>query len=421
VRLNKKSIDAIRSPSRDQIFWDDTLKGFGLRLNPGGKRTFLIQYRNAQGRSRRVTIGPYGRLTPEEARTKARRLLSAVQLGDDQRRIDDRRAITVTQLCEQYFEKARTGLVLGRGGKKKKISTLETDEGRARRHVLPLLGNRLVRAVTPNDIREFIEGVTVGKTAGIFKTEKLRGKAVVRGGEGAARRATAMLSGIFSYAVRVGYCQSNPCHGVERTSDQRKSIRITAEEYGELGRAIADAEVEGAPWQFFDAARLIALTGLRRNEAVRLRVNEIDFAHRCIRLSDSKTGASVRPLGKPALQLLRRLARPGQALVFPGLKDATQPYGAFAKTWKRYIGDGLTPHALRHGFASAAFELGLTETIVAHLLGHSAARTTTQGYIRAPEAMVLEAADQVTGYIANAMAGETAAMLKLSDKKRGTA
>src|SRR5262249_7548376 len=227
LRLNKKSIDAIRWPNRDQIFWDDTLKGFVLRVNPGGERTFLIQYRNAQGRSRRISIGSYGKLTPEEAHKRARRLLSAVELGDDpsERRIEDKRAITVAQLCKEYFEKANIGLVLGRGGKKKKQTTLETDAGRAKRHVLPLLGNKLVRDVTPNDIRQFIEAVTLGRTAGIFKTEKLRGKAIVKGGEGAARRATAMLSSIFSYAVRIGYCHSNPCRGVERTSDKRNSIR----------------------------------------------------------------------------------------------------------------------------------------------------------------------------------------------------
>src|SRR4029079_2119338 len=131
---------------------DDTLKGFGLRVNPGGKRTFLIQYRNAQGRSRRVSIGSYGKLTPDEARKRARRLLSAVELGEDpsEKRIEDKRAITVAQLCKEYFDKASIGLVLGRGGKRKKQSTLETDAGRVKRHVIPLLGNKLVRNVTPN-------------------------------------------------------------------------------------------------------------------------------------------------------------------------------------------------------------------------------------------------------------------------------
>jgi hypothetical protein len=72
MKLTKKAIDAIKPAPHDQVHWDDELRGFGLRTKRSGLKSFLIQYRNRQGRSRRLTVGNYGRLTPDEARREAR-------------------------------------------------------------------------------------------------------------------------------------------------------------------------------------------------------------------------------------------------------------------------------------------------------------------------------------------------------------
>jgi hypothetical protein len=61
------AIDAITATGKDVILFDDELPGFALRVKPNGARSFLIQYRQG-GRTRRLTLGRYGRLTPEEAR-----------------------------------------------------------------------------------------------------------------------------------------------------------------------------------------------------------------------------------------------------------------------------------------------------------------------------------------------------------------
>lgn len=134
MKLTKKSVDAIKPIPKDQVHWDDELRGFGLRTKPSALKSFLIQYRNRQGRSRRLTIGNYGRLTPEEARREARRLLSDVERGFDpmDQRLQERNVTTVADLANEYLSKAEAELIIGRQGLPKKASTLECDRGQSR-------------------------------------------------------------------------------------------------------------------------------------------------------------------------------------------------------------------------------------------------------------------------------------------------
>src|SRR5262245_57215644 len=231
MKLTKKSIDAIKSDATDRIYWDAELRGFGLRVKQSGLKSFLIQFRNRQGRSRRLTVGNYGRLTPEEARKEARRLLGEVERGIDpvEQRVEERNIITLGNLCNEYLAKAEAGLIIGRKGLPKKASTLEIDRGRIARHIIPLLGKRPLKHLTSADIKRFLEAGMSGKTATIVKT-KPRGLARVTGGPTAAVRAVGLLGGMLSYAKEVGYIEHNPAHGVRKPADKRRSFRLALEE-----------------------------------------------------------------------------------------------------------------------------------------------------------------------------------------------
>jgi integrase len=158
------------------------------------------------------------------------------------------------------------------------------------------------------------------------------------------------------------------------------------------------------------AARLMALTGARVSEVVKLKRSECDVRGSCLRLADSKTGESVRPLGKPALTVLQAaLARSNGPFVFPSILRNTGHFGAIKSAWVRVrkaepaIGS-LTRHGLRHAFASVADDLGYTEATIGAMIGHSGSGTT-RGYIHKLDPALIAAADRVAGRIADLMAG----------------
>src|SRR6478609_7345456 len=288
MKLTKRSIDAIKRDEADVVYWDPELRGFGLRVKPSGAKSFLIQFRNRQGRSRRLTVGQCGRMTPDEARREARRLLSDVERGLDpvEQRFLERNAITVGDLCREYLAKAEAGLIIGRKGLPKKASTLEIDRGRIARHILPLLGKRPLKDLTSADIRRFLDAVMSGKTAATVPT-KPRGVAHVTGGPTAAVRSVGLLGGMLTYAKEAGYIESNPAHGIRKPADKRRSFRLAPEGYRTLGSHLEAAERRGEHWQAISAIRLIGLTGCRRSEILNLKWSEVDFKGSCLRLGDT--------------------------------------------------------------------------------------------------------------------------------------
>src|SRR5882762_6556862 len=189
VKITKRVVEAADARGKDYLIWDDELPGFGLRVFSSGKRSYVIQYRT-RGRSRRYTIGLHGAWAPETARREARVQLGRVAGGDDpvEDRQLDHKAITVKELCTRYLADLQAGLILGKGGRPKKPSTITTDTGRIERHIIPLLGTRRVKDLTKTDINKVLKDIMAGKTRVSVKTKKLRGKAIVRGGAGTATR-----------------------------------------------------------------------------------------------------------------------------------------------------------------------------------------------------------------------------------------
>ena len=414
ARLTKRTVDSAKIAEKEYFLWDDDMPGFGLRVLASGRKSYVIQYKigGRRGETRRKSLGLHGVLTAEEARSEAKKWLADRAKGKDPiaEHTANRKAETVEQLCRVYIAAAEQGLILGKKNRPKKVSTLATDRGRIERHLIPLLGKKRVRDVTPADVNRFMRDVIAGKTAADIKTG-FRGRAIVEGGAGTAARTVGLLGGIFSYAMSEGLRADNPVRGVKRPADQRRDRRLSPENYRALGEALADAESEGENPAAVVAVRLLALTGARLGEIANLRLGEIDWQGRALRLADSKEGASVRPLGAAALAVFERasaaLRREGCTYVLPG-KEGDGAYGGLPKAIARIMTrrdelDGVTAHVLRHSFASVANDLGYTEATVAALLGQRSGGSVTRRYIHQLDRALIAAADRVSAHIAAAM------------------
>src|ERR1700730_8603326 len=137
-KLTKQGVKELEKPDKWQTFlWDGELRGFGVRAIPSGLKPFVLQYRNAEGRSRRIVIGRYGVLTVEQARNKAKAKLGTIAHGGDPAEEGDgpRGTIKVAGFCDWYLFEAEAGRLLGRRNRPIKLSTLTMDRSRIETHI----------------------------------------------------------------------------------------------------------------------------------------------------------------------------------------------------------------------------------------------------------------------------------------------
>jgi integrase len=150
---------------------------------------------------------------------------------------------------------------------------------------------------------------------------------------GTATRTIGLLGAIFSFGVRRGLRGENPVRGVERHADGRRDRRLSEAEYAVLGQALR--AMPNTAWPIALAAtRFLALTGWRRGEMLALKWSEVELVSRTARLSNTKTGYSLRPLSHTACEALRALPRSGE-LVFPSSVGIDKVMRGFHKVWLR--------------------------------------------------------------------------------------
>lgn len=416
-KITKRAVDALRPDlsGKDVWMWDEgdgAIKGFGIRVKKSGAKAFLIQYRNKHGNTRRMVIGKVGTITTDKARALARKELGKVAVGADPSadRHIARNATTVAEVCDWYIKEAKAGHILGRQGRSIKASTLAMDLSRIETHVKPLIGRRAVPSLMTSDLEKMQSDIAAGKTRKACSPERRQRGGVATGGATVAGRTLGMLGTIFSHAVRARLIQLNPAKGARLIKAPKRVARLSLEQIGALGKVMREAESENATG--LAAIRLILLTGLRREEALAIKRSWLIEAGG-INFPDTKSDAQVRPVGQAAMDLLKARSESvggDREWLFPADRGEGHFIGVrkvLGRVCKKAGLAGVTPHILRHTFASVVGDIGYTELTIARLLGH-ASKGVTQGYVHLDHALV-DAADRASSVIAEALDGRPGA------------
>jgi integrase len=367
------------------MLWDDELSGFGLKITPAGRRVYLVQYRlgGRKGRTRRVTIGVHGRITPDQARTEAKRLLGLVAAGvdpaEEKQRAKD----------QPEFGNLMTAFLVEHADAKLKASTAAEYRRLDRLYLNETFKRRLVADIARPDV------------TGLHHS--LREKPYQ------ANRLLALLSKFFNWCEKRGYRPdgSNPCRHIEKYKEQKRERFLSEDEMARLGEALADAEEKKTttPW-IIAAIRLLVLTGARLSEVLTLKWSYVDLTRGAIRLPDSKTGAKTIYLNAAAVDVLSSISRhENNPYVICGEREGAHLVN-LQKPWRRIRKaadlDDVRIHDLRHSFASVAAAGGMSLPIIGALLGHSQPATTAR-YTHLASDPLREASESIGERIAGSM------------------
>ena len=356
-KLTKPVIERLSPADADYIVWDAQLPGFGVRVKPSGVKSYVVQYRNRQtGASRRKTIGQHGPLlTFHQAHERARITLSDALKGNDP--IADDRAVraapTVKELAADYLELHAMP--------KKRPRSVENDRSMLDRIILPRLGSKKVSAVQLRDIHAL--HVSMKETP--YQ----------------ANRVLALISKMFSLAMKWGWRSDNPVKGIERYHEESRERWLSDEELRRLLRALSDHPNQRAA----NAVRFQLLTGARIGEVLASRWLDVDM-ERGVWIKPSHHTKQKRtehlPLSAPALALLSAMREQTDAsdrFLFPG-NTPDKPLQGINKFWRGITEQvGLEDYRLhdnRHTHASHLVSSGLSLEIVGRLLGHTNPVTT---------------------------------------------
>ncbi len=250
MKLTKRAIDSFSyqgdGQSRD-VRWDDAMPGFGLRIYPSGRKAFVISYRDSDRRSRMATLGTFGKdLTLEQARTNARKEMSAVRDGTDplMERRRDRNIETFADLAALYVERHASSK---RSGKE--------DERKINVELLPKWSKQKAADIKRRDVIELLDRI------------------VDRGSPIAANRTLALIRKIYNFGIGRDLVEFNPCSQVTMPGKEQQRQRVL------------DNDELRALWEAFDGLgaivgpmfKLRTLTLQRGAEIATMRWDDLDM------------------------------------------------------------------------------------------------------------------------------------------------
>ena len=386
LKLSKRTIDAAKPSESRYVLWDTELKGFGVRVESSGLKSFLVRYRHL-GRRRFLSLGRFGEITPEQARLLAQKALSKVREGADpaDERSQDREAITVKKLVERFLA--------DHVEEKRKSKTVTHYRSVLEGYLVPKYGSKKAQELTRADMAKL--------------------HLEIKHAPYQANRLLAVVASMYSFGDKHGLTPEdfNPAKKIERFPETRRERFLTTEELQKLGQAFRELDESGRFGTAIPALMFLLLTGARLNEILKLKWSYVDMERGLLLLPDSKTGKKAITLNSASAAILDELRtkadeKKNGEYVFYGV-DSAIPRSDLKKPWAAITEltglDGLRIHDLRHSFASVGAGAGLGLPIVGKLLGHTQA-STTQRYAHLDVDPLRRAADAIGSAITAALA-----------------
>ena len=356
MKLTHPIVDGLALPAGEDehTFWDDEIKGLGVRVRVGGSKIWTFRYRRG-GRQRRVSFGSTAAVPAAKARREAQRLYAEVKLGRDpaaeKQAAEKQAAETFEAWLEPYLARQAERL--------KPRSMIEL-----RRH---LLVN--AKPLHPMALAEIDRRTVAGLLA----------KIQANNGTATAQATRADLSACFAWAMGEGLAESNPIVGTNRYPTASRDRVLRDDELRRLWTATAD---DG---RFSAIVRLLLLTGCRREEIGGLRWDEVDLENAMISLPKQrvKNGKAFDlPLSPPAVAILAaRERRPESPYVFHW--HGAAGFAGWSKA-KLTLTSGLGSPVdfarySRRTVSSGMNRIGIEPHIVEECLNHAGARRGVAG------------------------------------------
>lgn len=384
IKLTKTFVDNVEIPLPNgnarvqKIYRDTKLNGFGLRVTSSGSKSFVVEQK-LNGRTKRVTIAKYGHLTTEQARKEAQRILGDMAVGKDpnaERKVALAMKVTLSEAFEDYL-KTRKNL---------KPSTIN-DYQRVMREVFSTWQNKRLTDIDKDMVQK--------KHDDYGKRSQAR-----------ANNAMRVLRAVFNHAIKkYEDADGNPIlkyNPVSRLSNNRAWFNV-----GRKQRVIKNYElpiwweqVEQFPRvQTSNYFKFLLLTGLRRDEAAKLKWEYIDFKLNTISLPGNEQGIEqcltkngllhVLPMSDYLHDLFWDMSESSDSeseYVFPSRTSLSKtPYfnspESACRKLSKASGVEFSCHDLRRTFITVAESIDLSTYALKRLMNHSMKGDITAGYI----------------------------------------
>ncbi len=386
-KLTKKMIDKLDPKDKDYSVFDSELPGFGVRVLPSGRKSYILQYRFERTKVRKKALGMHGVTSLDDARRKAFAMLAEVQSGIDPIGVieEKRNALTVNDLAERFIEEHIQVHL--------KPRTAEGYIRNLKKFILPQIGKIKIADVQRSDISAFHHSR--------------------RGSPYEANRCLEIISKMFNLAEMWGLRPdgTNPRRHIKKYPERKRERYLTPEETKRLGNTLKAMEIEETEsLSAMHCIKLLLFTGCRLSEIQTMKWEYIKWDKNEIALPDSKTGAKTVYVSDAVIQLLHEIKNHldtpiGNPYVIYGkftdahLTDMQKPWRRIRK--RAGLSD-VRIHDLRHSFASYAASQGISLQMIGKLLGHTQVQTTAR-YAHLMADPIKEAAGQVANAIGTGM------------------